>query len=149
MPSCDVEKVWMNGEIECVVVKCSMGHRCGYCGVMPGHVLHGVGYSEKIPGFKGLIRLDETVGDRGVIPLLLADLEAPSLDVLINVHGSITYADGDDYPVDNKEGRWFLGFDTMHSGDTHEYWTLNRTVEETDKFASEIERIFPNGKMPE
>ena len=53
------------------------------------------------------------------ISVLSGNLE-PSLDVLIDVHGGITYANGNGkYPVASRG--WWFGFDCAHSGDATKY----------------------------
>jgi len=51
------------------------------------------------------------------------------------VHGGLTLAENSsfcpDLPIKSKY--WILGFDTRHADDTSEYWTEERTWEETDK----------------
>ena len=52
------------------------------------------------------------------------------------VHGGLTLTSNNSFcpklPTDDKQ-YWILGFDTHHAGDTSEYWTEERTWEETDK----------------
>ena len=53
------------------------------------------------------------------------------------IHGGLTFAndDKDFCPELSKHfsDYWILGFDTRHADDTAEYWTEERTWEETDK----------------
>lgn len=41
-----VEKVFTVGDIVCVIVGTSIGHRCGYIGVDRGHPLHGMHFDD-------------------------------------------------------------------------------------------------------
>jgi hypothetical protein len=93
------------------------GHRCGYVGLPAGHPLHGVKYNESVPGLDKSA-LDGPVGKRGIIPLLLADTDNPALDVLIDVHGGLTYAGegSKGYPAASR-GLWWFGFDCGHYND--------------------------------
>ena len=53
------------------------------------------------------------------------------------IHGGLTFADGDKSfcPELSKHfpDYWIFGFDTRHADDTAEYWTEERTWEETEK----------------
>lgn len=53
-----------------------------------------------------------------------------------SVHGGLTLSSDSsfcpDLPTDSPQ-YWILGFDTRHIDDTSEYWTEERTWEETDK----------------
>jgi len=53
-------------------------------------------------------------------------------DNLPGIHGGCTYAE---YTKDNT---FTVGFDTLHSGDTSEYWTKERTIQTTEEWADEI-----------
>ena len=37
------------------------------------------------------------------------------------------------------EDYWVFGFDTMHAGDTLDFWNLNRCVEEINNLKSQLE----------
>lgn len=52
----------------------------------------------------------------------------------LKIHGGITY--GDISRISGKS--WWLGFDTMHPGDTHEEWTLEAVKAETSQLAEQI-----------
>lgn len=93
---------------------------CGYVGVPASHPLHSKGYSDTVKAPDSL--KSEPLGKRGIMALLCAasDLEAglARLDVLFDVHGSLTYADkhcpeGGEAP----EGFWWFGFDCSHCDD--------------------------------
>lgn len=55
----------------------------------------------------------------------------------IYIHGGLTFSDGNKNfcPELSKDhsNYWVFGFDTRHAGDTAEYWTEERTWEETNK----------------
>ena len=64
------------------------------------------------------------------------------IDVLLDkkdfyVHGGLTFANGDKNfcPELSKHfsDYWIFGFDTRHADDTADYWTEERTWEETEK----------------
>lgn len=91
-------------------------HRCGYVELPEGHPLDGAEYGERHPALR-LPDDGETIGDRGVLPLMIAALRGDaedritSPDVVFDVHGGLTYSRR------NDEGRWVFGFDCAHSFD--------------------------------
>lgn len=46
----------------------------------------------------------------------------------VEVHGGLTFSEEIEY---KGEKYWVVGFDTAHADDTAEYWTKERTFEET------------------
>lgn len=75
------------------------------------------------------------------------------LDRIINVHGGITYDSKVDitYPMipltampSPEELKTFrcIGFDTLHSGDTRDMWTLEKVKEETLSLMQQIEKLI-------
>jgi hypothetical protein len=124
----DVEKTWETKagyQAVCIVIKDM--HRCGYVGVPKKHSLHGIEYNEATESLSAawkeiLDGKDEGDNKRGPIITLLACCygDSPknwSPDRIVNVHGGLTYSGGKDYPVENKDGLWWFGFDCGHSGD--------------------------------
>lgn len=111
-----IERDWMTAAgFRAVVLMTTMGHRCGYVGLPVGHPLHGVNYSSAAPCLS--FPAEEPIGKRGIIPLLCADGKA-SPDVVFDVHGGITYAEGKaDYPAPS-DGLWWFGYDCGHAGDS-------------------------------
>lgn len=98
-------------------------HRCGYVEVPADSPLAGKGYSDSIPQISQE-QVDGTVlGKKSPLLLLTACVGADeeglirrSLDVLIDVHGGLTYAgSGEKYPV--PDSGWWFGFDCSHCGD--------------------------------
>ena len=73
-----------------------------------------------------------------------------SLDILIPVHGGVTYANKyvekntyeflTEKPENSKE-YWVLGFDTLHYNDTKENWNEENCKKETLKLLSFLEDI--------
>lgn len=90
------------------------GNFNGYVAVLPEHPFYGKGYDEindllyKHPDTNGFY-----------------------------IHGGLTFANGDKSfcPELSKHfpDYWIFGFDTRHADDTAEYWTEERTWEETEK----------------
>ena len=100
----------------------AMGHRCGYVGVDKTHPFYGLKHTDPVPE-KFTARKKEAmagkVGKRGVIDLFCAALsDDATVGFLFDVHGSITYSGGNNYPTHNEDGKWwFFGFDCAHHKD--------------------------------
>ena len=83
------------GGIVCLVHRIYLGSLCGYIGVEVGHPWHGVDYDDV-----------DAAGGWSTY-----------------VHGDLTYASIGGGPIQcrtpdfTEDGRWYLGFDTNHSGD--------------------------------
>lgn len=104
-------------------------HRCGYVGVQRDNPLFGLGHNKQTPLITKEMVQELELGKKSPILFIIAGVDADedgdirrSLDVLIDVHGGITYADSantSDYPVPDEEYNplWWFGFDTAHSGD--------------------------------
>lgn len=111
-----IEESGMFHGLEYEVVATSMGHRCGYVRIPEGHPLHGLEYSDPAPGVSREELADEQIGKRGAIPVFISALDEGrrvAIDVLFNVHGSVTWSAS----RKNTSGDWWLGFDCAHSGD--------------------------------
>jgi hypothetical protein len=121
----------------CIVLGVSHGHRCGYVAVPRGHVLYGIEYSEELPEHvatltQELLR-DTEIGHRGVMPIFLAAMGGSTsrLDVVIDVHGSLTFsAPVGEYPVPTDTDVWWFGFDCGHSGDGKDFSLMDERIKE-------------------
>lgn len=102
-----------------------LGNLCGYVGLPEGHPLYGIDYREACPALAGLAEgiKNESLGKRSVFSLLIAAKTRdgtifPSMDVVFDVHGSITYTgggNGSSYPIESD--LWWAGFDCAHCHD--------------------------------
>lgn len=96
-----------------VVANNTTGFRCGYVQIPGGHPLFGLDYSDVAPGILMEDLAEEPIGKRGIISLICASNDKGArLDILFDVHGSLTFA-GPRHAKDD----WWLGFDCGHSGD--------------------------------
>lgn len=90
------------------------GYFNGYVVVLPEHPFYGKDYDE----IDDLLRKNSSTNG-------------------FYVHGGLTFAndDKDFCPELSKHfsDYWILGFDTRHANDTADYWTKERTWEETEK----------------
>lgn len=95
-----------------------LGHLCGYVAVAPEHPWHGLDYRARVlvPDRSQV----EIARDGGPIALICEVLHEDDgrmgLDVLVRVHGGLTFADQfHDQSADDP--RWWFGFDCAHAGD--------------------------------
>ena len=158
----EVEKEWTTEAGLKAVVLCSVnqmltstwerkGHRCGYVGVPPSFSTYGKGYSEQLPEIKQEDVDNIEIGNKSPCLILTAvcNSDIPgetvrrSLDILINAHGGLTYAGGNDnYPIERKEGEevWWFGFDCCHYDDIEEIGgqTLEYCIAECESISSQL-----------
>ena len=147
-----VEKSWQYKDYPCVVLMLrnddlSLRHRCGYVAVPTGHIIHGLNCSDSIPNVLSSmiekVKLGKT-GKRGIIPIFLSPCcEKMRVDVLFDVHGSITFSQAHDsldpYPIQlERADSWWLGFDAAHSGDSLEKQTLEYMVQECENLVEQL-----------
>ena len=100
--------------VENTWIRCNQhGWGNGYVIIPVGHPLHGVNY--------------ETIND------------------FVSVHGGLTYSEycteknKDIYGLDDSDlGKWIVGFDTAHYGDSQERWHKAAVQAETDFLLTQI-----------
>ena len=99
-----LEKVWKYNKYICAILALDSGHRCGYVGVNKDSKLFGI---DCIKDIKDKFKIDK---------------KEVSLDLLINVHGGITYTEMNRnfFPIYTEEETWFFGFDCAHLGDAQD-----------------------------
>ena len=101
------------------------------CFILP-NVLHDV-----IPGFGGQFN------GYCALPKGHRYFGVDNLDIHdISIHGGLTFSGKSiiGQPKETK-GMWILGFDTLHAGDTGEYWNNLRVMEETIKLYKQLCKI--------
>lgn len=113
-------EIFKHGGLICCVIRIShSGCLNGYVAVNKEHPLFGKKYGDKI-------KLDKSPKFNGnyiglLISLLKEDYKENlySLAMAINVHGGLTYSSDTLHGIDKDlfGELWWLGFDTMHSGD--------------------------------
>lgn len=109
------DELWFeHAGLQCLVLRQSYGHLCGYVRVPEAHVLHGMDHSSRIRwdqeedvelAYHDIEQLIARIGVTG------EDM-GPRLKVVVQVHGSLTYAG----PLRDEEGWWF-GFSCDHNRD--------------------------------
>jgi len=127
----NVEKSWITAAGLRAVVIMSVGrsedHRCGYVAVTEGHPAFGKRYDEQLDCISQDAVNNSTLGDKSPILAFTAgcgsddehNLVRRSLDILLEVHGGLTYSShevGSEYPIPS-EGLWWFGFDCAHYND--------------------------------
>jgi hypothetical protein len=137
-------KDWITNEgYRAVVLRLKMGHNCGYVGITESHPLFGKTYSQHcdclIPlrdkAFKG------PIGKRGIIPIFCSDGETASMDIVFDVHGSVTYTEQGLAHREEFKFRWWIGFDCMHAGDTPENCDLDFCIKECENLSKQIAEV--------
>lgn len=96
-------------------------HRCGYVGVPEGHPFYGLDYHQPSLLIKPEWIEEQPVGKRNAVSLFTAgvgalpgELVARRLELLLDVHGSLTFSgERDDLP----DNYWWFGFDCSHPRD--------------------------------
>lgn len=110
------EEIFKHAGLLCRIIRYGRsGHLCGYVRVPEGHPLHGKGYSDVVPDSlrdSAQAALQSPLGKRGIITAFFCEPDAPRIDILFDVHGSLTFSG----ELDGLDGHWF-GFDCAHAGD--------------------------------
>lgn len=134
----------------------------GYVMLPKGHPLYGLTYDTPFEISKKQAEKVKT-GNIGAIPLFISlmdnaghtnnDTVKLRLDVLVDVHGGITFSREttskvghswenveflDDYPA--FEHYWVFGFDTGHAGDNLARWNRRAVIDETKRFQENLEK---------
>lgn len=137
-----VLKDWAHNGLRCVVYDCRGRHLCGYVGVPKTHALHGVAYNSNHAAANSLWEKakDGPMGKRGILSLLVADHDAPRLDVVFDVHGSLTFSGGGDYPVASS-GLWWFGFDAAHCDDSRDVQDEAYMAAECESLADQLAEV--------
>lgn len=133
------EKIWKtDAGYPAVVMMIDMGHRCGYVGIPREHILYHKHYGKHVPELGPCWELAQqgSVGKRGIMSIFCAASGEVSADIVFDVHGSITYANGADwnrtYPIPNTN-LWWLGYDCGHVGGGKDLSVLSPTMLEIER----------------
>jgi hypothetical protein len=125
------------------------GHRCGYVGVPESHPCYGKSYFEQLDIISKEQVKNTTLGNKSPILLLTASVNSNgddeirrSLDILIDVHGGLTYSskkENSDYPVKSTEKIWWFGFDCAHHRDDEDGGrSLQYCIAECESLATQL-----------
>jgi len=126
----------------------------GYVAVYKDHPLFGKEYDDRIELPEATRKKIKFNGNwLGLIAESGKEDEKISLDMVVEVHGGITYADSGESFTNlsgTPEGRglnklnedwWIFGFDTAHAGDTMGEWTREKTLKEARKLSRELNKV--------
>jgi hypothetical protein len=140
MRSHTLEKVWTtNAGYKAVVLMFNrMGHRCGYVGVPPSHMLYKKEYSSYCPELASLVQYTKEgpVGKRGpILVFCMVGLGVePRPDNIFDVHGGLAFSNGGDwgsnYPIPNTN-LWWFGYNCGHCDDGLDYSVMPASVSRT------------------
>lgn len=139
------ELLWTDAETgyDCAAYRNWSGCWCGYVLVPKGHPLHGVGYDHPVPAplLAAVDRvMNSPIGSRGIVSLVLASHGEPRVDLLFDVHGSLTYSG-------ERDGQHWFGFDCSHCDDATPssspwsdgiYWDLEYVKRECESLARQL-----------
>jgi len=151
--SYDIEKDWITKSgLRAVVLYVKGMHRCGYVGIESNNPAFGKGYGEQIDCISQDTIDNVKVDKQSPLLVLTAGVNSDgegkvrrSLDLLINVHGGLTYSDGSDdnkYPVESSNIWWF-GFDCGHYGDDRGNGgqSLPYCIDECESLANQLKSL--------
>ena len=135
MTNAEVPKVWTSEVgLPCIIVRHStLGHLCGYVGVLRGHPWYEKNYNDCVlsdakprgerendaaPLSGTSLTLKRMPGYHRIIKTLCCVEEwcDHKLEAQISVHGGITYSGWGFDPMP-RAGEWWFGFDCAHVGD--------------------------------
>jgi hypothetical protein len=141
-----VEKDWVTkAGFRAVAVRANSGHLCGYVGLPSGHLLYGKDYTEDQPCLEALYQkaMNSPVGKRGSIAVMCATTGRKAVDIVFDVHGSVTYgSDGKgQYPITVERKLWWFGFDCNHYDDNPLKCNLEYVTAECESLAAQLKEV--------
>ena len=144
--SFNTEKEWeTKAGFLAVAVRTDMGHLCGYVGVPRSHPLYGKNYSANLKCLDALYKKAMTgpIGKRGALSVMCAVSGRKSMDIVFNVHGSVTFSGNGKglYPVACKPMLWWIGFDCAHCDDNPIVCNLAFVTKECESLADQIKLV--------
>jgi len=140
-----IDKDYIYNGLRCVIITAghSDNHHCGYVGVSKESILYGIDYNEDAEILQNpelLEKLKKSTPDkRGILSYAFWEGEKIQLQILFNVHGSLTFSDGGDkpnYPIESN--LWWFGFDCAHAGDTKDVCNLDYCISECNSLVDQI-----------
>jgi len=123
-----IESQFVHEGKPCAILLSKRGYRCGYVGVPKTSPLYAIGYGVDLKDIGLDIDMSTVqIGKKSIVSCLCWDGKSQRLDLICDVHGGITYADGcPDYPVKTKHPTWWFGFDCAHAGDARDWDAVKR-----------------------
>ena len=117
---------------------CIGGWRCGYVRIPSNHYLYKKTYRDNLRKILKNVLEEEQVGKRGILSLCCFDGKTITMDILFDVHGSITFSG----KLKDTKG-WWIGFDCNHSGDAQDVSIMNDYYKDGVKKAIEQAGYVP------
>ena len=120
-----------------------MYHYCGYVRVPNDHVMYGLTYNSQVPAalkeYEALV-MAGNIGKLGAISVFCAagHGEIQRIDILFDVHGSLTYARNDAPGEPETQGEWWLGFDCGHCNDSPDVQDASYVRAECESLAQQL-----------
>ena len=125
-----IEEIKTVGDYKYVVIFSEQGHRCGYVAIKQSHPLFGFDFTRDIKSPELLQEIkSSTIGKKGIVDVMWWDGESTSLNLLINVHGGLTYSalgHKTSYPTIQFDKVWWFGFDCGHYGDAEDLSAMQK-----------------------
>lgn len=158
MKDINIEAVWtteagMPAVIIMVGKNPGYHHRCGYVQLAKESPLFRRGYSEQLPFITQEQVSNTILGKKGVMIAFTAvinsdgeDLVRRSLDVIIDVHGGLTYSGNLNERLGIEEPSWWFGFDTAHCDDDLDGGgrPLDYCIVECESMAKQLREVETN-----
>ena len=113
-----IEREWESkAGLKCVVTVCTKGFRCGYVGIEKSNPLFEQDYLEHSEILEKFLeeRKNQPIGKMSPVSAFCWDGESCRPNVMLNVHGGITYSGGGkktSYPIESD--LWWFGYDCTH-----------------------------------
>lgn len=146
-----IEKIVTKDDYKYVVIFTDLGHRCGYVALKPSHPLFGFDYSQDIKSPELLQDIkSSTIGKKGIIDLFCWNGETTSLNLLIDVHGGLTYSSlgyKTSYPTNQFDKVWWLGFDCGHYGDAKDMEMMQKVFPKSYKIILKYDLFASSGSI--
>jgi hypothetical protein len=152
-----VESSWTtDAGLPAVVTMNSSGNRCGYVGVLETSKLFGVGYHQPVALITQEVANNATVGNKSPMILLTAccggdteDSIRRSLDIVIDVHGGLTYSSDcpsttdkeKSYPITTDRPTHWFGYDCAHYGDDPRVQDLEYCKQQCESLAIQLKEL--------
>ena len=153
--SFDVKNSWITAAgLPAVVIQFHGRHTCGYVGVYENSNFYGKSYSEQLECISQALADNTKLGKKSPVLCFTGrvgsddedKLVRRSLDVVIDVHGGITFSGrelNEDYPIKqhSKAPVWWFGFDTAHCEDPPEGQSVEYCVAECESMAAQLQKL--------
>lgn len=100
-----------------------IGTLCGYIGVPPGHRWHGKSYRDLLVPTELQLRQKVDIDRRNIFGTFMAMIDGTEigdpmpLDMIVRVHGGLTFSNGFRIERGGRKDWWYFGFDTAHCDD--------------------------------